>query len=414
MASRLAVVLAPIAARAELVAVPIFWPMISAQAWSSPTATSTNTPKSPDHHRASGAARTAGRSAGCNRSASPPMPCCRVVSPKSTSPNPASAAPTPAIRPRARSLVNAPTKIIGSAAAVSETRTPMSATSQPVPVVPTFAPKTRPNPCWNVNKPALTRPIVVMVVALEDCTRSVTIAPQKEPSSGVAAALPSTVRRAEPASAFNPSVITVMPSRNRPTPPSTEIAVDMGAPKGEWRSGQVLHCSAVAERRQPTRLHYAQPARAGLLFFAAEGRAYGLQLPPLRRVDGRVGEVECLNRLHNDRGNHETGEPFVVGRHDVPRSMFGCRRPDSFLERVHVVVPELALVYVGGREFPVLVRSVEARQEALPLLLARQVQEKLENDGALPSEVILKMRDVEKPLVPDALAHERRGQVLPP
>ena len=61
-----------------------------------------------------------------------------------------------------------------------------------------------------------------------------------------------------------------------------------------------------------------------------------------------------------------------------------------------------------------LVRSVEARQEALPLLLARQVQEKLENDGALPSEVILEMRDVEKPLVPDALAHERRGQVLPP
>jgi hypothetical protein len=30
--------LAPIAANAELVAVPIFYPMISAQAWSNPTA----------------------------------------------------------------------------------------------------------------------------------------------------------------------------------------------------------------------------------------------------------------------------------------------------------------------------------------------------------------------------------------
>src|SRR5262245_49346743 len=180
------------------------------------------------------------------------MPCCRVVSPKSTSPNPARAAPTPDIRPRARSLINAPMKIIGSAAAVSETRTPISATSQPVPVVPTFAPKTSPNPCWNVNKPALTSPIVVMVVALEDCTRSVTIAPQKEPSHGVAAALLSTVRRAEPANAFRPSVITVMPSKKSPTPPSAEIAMDMRVPEGMTIS-PFPQSNAVAERRQPTR-----------------------------------------------------------------------------------------------------------------------------------------------------------------
>lgn len=71
-----------------------------------------------------------------------------------------------------------------------------------------------------------------MVVALDDCTRSVTIAPQKEPRSGVAAALLSTTRNAEPANAFRPSVMTVMPIRKRPTPPNTEIAVDMRAPPG--------------------------------------------------------------------------------------------------------------------------------------------------------------------------------------
>src|SRR5262249_29519363 len=109
--------------------------------------------------------------------------------------------------------------------------TPTSATSQPVPVVPTFAPKTRPSPCGNVNKPALTRPIVVMVVALDDWTRSVTSAPQKEPCSGVAAALPSIVRSAEPANAFRPSVMTVMPMRKSPTPPRTEIVVDIRAPE---------------------------------------------------------------------------------------------------------------------------------------------------------------------------------------
>jgi hypothetical protein len=113
--------------------------------------------------------------------------------------------------------------------------------SQPVPVVPTFAPNTRPNPCGNVNKPALTRPMVVMVVALDDCTSSVTTAPQKDPRSGVAAALLSTVRNAEPASAFRPPVMTVMPSRKRPTPPRIEIAVDIPL------SG-LIHRSAVRRR----------------------------------------------------------------------------------------------------------------------------------------------------------------------
>ena len=70
-----------------------------------------------------------------------------------------------------------------------------------------------------------------MVVALDDCTRSVTTAPQNEPRSGVAAALLSTVRSAEPANALRPAVITVMPSRKRPTPPSTEIAVDKRTPE---------------------------------------------------------------------------------------------------------------------------------------------------------------------------------------
>src|ERR1700758_2143449 len=99
----------------------------------SPAKTSASTPYEADHHVVP---VTAGRLEGCNCSATPPMPCCRVVSPKSTSANPASAAPAADTRPRPNNLINAPTKIIGNAAAVSETRTPMRATSQPVPVVP--------------------------------------------------------------------------------------------------------------------------------------------------------------------------------------------------------------------------------------------------------------------------------------
>src|SRR5215467_6033758 len=111
----------------------------------SPDTINVSTPTTLDHQLTPGP-RTAGRSAGCNCSANPPIPCCSVVNPKSTSANPASAPPAADTRPRPNSLIIAPTKIIGNAAAVSETRTPMSAMSQPVPVVPTFAPNTSPRP----------------------------------------------------------------------------------------------------------------------------------------------------------------------------------------------------------------------------------------------------------------------------
>src|SRR5262249_23298275 len=92
-----------------------------------------------------------------------------------------------------------------------------------------FAPNTRLKPCGNVSSPALTSPMVLMVVALDDCTRSVTTAPQKVPLSDVAAAFASTVRRAVPARAFRPSVITAMPRRKKPIPPKMVIGVSKAA-----------------------------------------------------------------------------------------------------------------------------------------------------------------------------------------
>jgi hypothetical protein len=68
--------------------------------------------------------------------------------------------------------------------------------------------------------------MVVIVVALAVWTISVAMAPHKVPRSGVAAALLSTVRNAEPAIGLSPWVMTVVPSRNRPSPPRMEMAVD--------------------------------------------------------------------------------------------------------------------------------------------------------------------------------------------
>jgi magnesium-transporting ATPase (P-type) len=50
-----------------------------------------------------------------------------------------------------------------------------------------------------------------------------------EPHERDAAALLSTVRRAGPASIFKPPVMTVMPSKNKPTPPRIEIVIDIRA-----------------------------------------------------------------------------------------------------------------------------------------------------------------------------------------
>ena len=94
-----------------------------------------------------------GRSDGCSDSARPPMPCCSVDRPTRISAKPAIAEPAAASRPRPTTLSSAPTNTIGRAAAVSEIRTPNAATSQPVPVVPMLAPKTRLRPCGNVKQP---------------------------------------------------------------------------------------------------------------------------------------------------------------------------------------------------------------------------------------------------------------------
>ena len=52
-----------------------------------------------------------------------------------------------------------------------------------------------------------------------------------------------------------------------------------------------------------------------------------------------------------------------------------------------------------------LLRLVEALHEAFLLLFARYIQKELEDDDALPGEVVLEVRDVGEPLVPGRLVH---------
>ena len=65
---------------------------------------------------------------------------------------------------------------------------------------------------------------------------------------------------------------------------------------------------------------------------------------------------------------------------------------DHVLVGVHVVVPVLALPRVRAGELPVLLGLVEALEEALLLLLARHVEEELQDDVAVAGEVALDAR----------------------
>src|SRR5208337_1547469 len=284
----------------------------------------------------------------------------------------------------------------------------MRATSQAVPVVPTFAPKTRPSPCGNVRIPALTRPIVVMVVALDDCTRSVTTAPQNAPDRGVAAALPSTVRSEEPASPLRPSVMIAMPSRNRPTPPRIEIVVDMAAfllgmfaMSSRDAAFAAIECAAEAFPERPSWSALGDKLGAG-----------GGELLLLLRADFRIMELETFHRFDDRRRDDQPSEPLVVRRYDIPRRVRRGGSSDRLLERVHVTVPIFALAHVRRGELPMLVGPVEALHEALLLFLARKVEEEFENDHSLTVKILLEMRDIREPFVPDALGHQPGGQLL--
>src|SRR5215470_11019532 len=238
-----------------------------------------------------------------------------------SSPKPARIAPPDRNRPRATSHRRAPTPTRGIAAEAILRRKPKIATSHGVEVVPRVAPMVIAMACENVTRPALTKPITVRIVAVEDWIATVNSAPDttalNRPDTSVCSA-----RRSEsPARLFSPSVRWWIPSRNRPRPPSTftEAAASMRA---------------------------TQPCRCQLL--------------PPRRVDCGEFEVEHLDCFHDRGRDHEPGEPLVVGRHDEPRHMLRCRGPDHRLIGLHVAVPVLPLADVSRRELPVLLRAVEA------------------------------------------------------
>src|SRR5690349_78700 len=128
------------------------------------------------------------------------------------------------------------------------------------------------------------------------------------------------------------------------------------------------------------------------------------QLRELLLADLGILEAERVERFDDGRSHGDAGEPLVVGGHDVPRRPLRGGVADHVLVGLHVVLPVVAFLRVGRRELPVLLGIVDALEETPLLLLARDVQEELEDDGAVVVEVALVGPDVPEPILPDALA----------
>jgi len=109
-----------------------------------------------------------------------------------------------------------------------------------------LAPKMIPSEAWKLSSPALTNPTVATVVALEDCTNAVPIAPAAAPlqadrvkrSRARRSRLPARLRRA--------SVIRPIPSRNSPRPPAA-LSRALPARGRGWVIGGGTGASAAAK-----------------------------------------------------------------------------------------------------------------------------------------------------------------------
>ena len=72
------------------------------------------------------------------------------------------------------------------------------------------------------------------------------------------------------------------------------------------------------------------------------------------------------------------------------------------------MLPEFAFFDIGGAEFPVLFRLVDAGEETLALLLLREMKEEFDDAGAVGVEMPFQIRDRPIAIVPKVFVVMRR------
>ncbi len=106
-----------------------------------------------------------------------------------------------------------------------------------------------------------------------------------------------------------------------------------------------------------------------------------------------VLEVEALERAHDDVRDALAHEGLVVGGDGVPGSPGSRGLVERVFIRAHVLGPVAALLDVSEGELPVARRVFDPLHEARLLLVARDVEPELQDDGAVSREVPLVLTD---------------------
>ena len=91
----------------------------------------------------------------------------------------------------------------------------------------------------------------------------------------------------------------------------------------------------------------------------------------------------------------------------MPRRGGGARGTQACLICQHVIFPELALLNVGGTEFPVLCRVINAFEKTRALFVVRLVEEELDDPCAIAVEMLLQIHDGTVSFVPQVFRIEQ-------
>src|SRR5579859_2163483 len=117
-------------------------------------------------------------------------------------------------------------------------------------------------------------------------------------------------------------------------------------------------------------------------------------------ADPGMRELEILEGIEHDAGNDQTGIPLVVSGNHIPWCYTGAGRAKAGLKGFLVVLPVFPFLDIPEREFPVLLRIVNASEQSLSLLLPGEVEKDLDRPRKVPMEVVLQSHDGAVPILP--------------
>src|SRR5665213_2448836 len=144
----------------------------------------------------------------------------------------------------------------------------------------------------------------------------------------------------------------------------------------------------------------AMPGAGGPPKLFSQLPANGAQFAGAFLVHGWIGQIERTEGFEDNPHYDQAFILLVVAGDDVPGRVAGAGSAEAGLVGSHVLIPEAALDNVIGTELPVLLRVIEAGEQALALLFSGDMQEEFHDARAVAVKVLLQIDDRAIALLP--------------